>query len=197
MHYDEQITFYQSQIDYIKQILEEKVNKDDIEKITSDKVSKDELMQLLPNEELLFEKTKFMIKEEVETIQRQLVDQAKVWDQKLVKFRADLDVHSLYKVVEKKANEDQVRNDFNNHEFKIGTLDRNLIRMASDFETFQTAINKLHYAIMELQEANKDVLLGKKTINCLSCGKGGEPQQTVKGTDGKLYRGELGTIKLA
>jgi hypothetical protein len=43
-----------------------------------------------------------------------------------------------------------VRSDFSNHEFKIGTLDRNIIRMAADFETFQMAFNKLHAAIVEL-----------------------------------------------
>ena len=48
------------------------------------------------------------------------------------------------------ANEDQVRSDFSNHEFKISTLDRNIIRMAVDFETFQMAINKIHAAIVEL-----------------------------------------------
>lgn len=55
----------------------------------------------------------------------------------------------------------------------------------------------MHYAIVELQEANKDVLLGKRAVNCLSCGKGNETSQTVKGTDGKLYRSELGNIKIA
>jgi hypothetical protein len=51
-------------------------------------------------------------------------------------MRSEFDVHTLLKHIDKKANEDQVRNDFSNHEFKISTLDRNLIRMASDFETF-------------------------------------------------------------
>ena len=86
-----------------------------------------------------------------------------------------------------KANEETVRSDFNNHEFKISTLDRNLIRMAQDFETFQKAINKIHFAILELQEVNRDVLLGKKSLNCLSCGRG-DPVTHVQGKDGKLYR---------
>lgn len=54
----------------------------------------------------------------------------------MVRLRNDLDIHSFAKSIDKKANEDQVRNDFSNHEFKISTLDRNLIRMASDFEMF-------------------------------------------------------------
>jgi hypothetical protein len=36
----------------------------------------------------------------------------------------------------------------------------------------------MHAAIMELQEANRDVLLGKRTSNCLSCGKGNENNNT-------------------
>ena len=86
-----------------------------------------------------------------------------------------------------------MRNDFGNHEFKIGTLDRNIIRMASDFETFQLAFNKLHSAIVELQDANRDVLLGKRTTNCLSCGKGGDPGNSqIMGRDGKVYKGTPG-----
>jgi len=33
------------------------------------------------------------------------------------------------------------------------------------------AVNKMNFAVKELQEVNKDVLLGKKSANCLSCGK--------------------------
>ncbi len=45
---------------------------------------------------------------------------------------------------------------------------------------------------MELQEANRDVLLGKRTSNCLSCGKGNENNNTqVFGKDGKLYKGTM------
>lgn len=55
----------------------------------------------------------------------------------MVRIRNDLDVHYLTKQLEKKANEDSVRNDFNNHEFKINSLDRNIISMVNDFETIQ------------------------------------------------------------
>lgn len=50
----------------------------------------------------------------------------------------------------------------------------------------------MHKSICELQEVNKDVLLGKKSVNCLSCNKGNdgyEALQHVKGQDGKLYVG--------
>lgn len=117
-------------------------------------------------------------------------EQFKQIDAKFIRLRAEIDIHSIQRQLERKANEDSVRNDFSNHEFKIATLDRNIIRMASDFETFQLAINKLHSSIMELQEANRDVLLGKRTNNCLSCGKGGESGNQVMGRDGRMYKAE-------
>src|SRR3569833_479033 len=113
----------------------------------------------------------------------------KALDQKIVRFRQETDLYGIQKMMDRKANEEQVRNDFSNHEFKISTLDRNLIKMAADLETFQLAINKLHFGLQELQEANREVLIGKRTINCLSCGKGGDNYSTIKGRDGREYKG--------
>jgi hypothetical protein len=56
----------------------------------------------------------------------------------------------------------------------------------------------MHKSICELQEVNKDVLLGKKSVNCLSCNKGNdgyEALQQFKGKDGKLYVGSGHTLK--
>ena len=82
-------------------------------------------------------------------------------------------------------------NDFNNHEFKISTLDSNLIAIAKDFETFQQAINRMHAVMVELQEANKDVLLGKRNVNCLSCGVTDASANVTMGKDGRVYRASL------
>lgn len=66
--------------------------------------------------------------------------------------------------------------------------------IAQDFETFQTAINKMHAVVIELQEVNKDVIVGKRNLNCLSCGiKDGQStnagSSVVNGKDGRVYRG--------
>ena len=99
-------------------------------------------------------------------------------------------LHTIQRQIEKKADKDKVISDFGNHEFKISTLDRNVVRIAADFETFQLAFNKMHSAIVELQDANRDVLLGKRTTNCLSCGKGGDNNnQQIMGRDGRVYKG--------
>ena len=60
----------------------------------------------MPNEELSQEKMKYMIREEIESVQRAFSDQLKNWDQKMVRLRNDLDIHSFAKSIDKKANED-------------------------------------------------------------------------------------------
>ena len=87
------------------------------------------------------------------------------------------------KSVIKKADGEQVNADLKNHEFKISLLDKNLIHIASDFQLFQTAMTQINTSVAELQEANKEVLLGKRKLNCLSCGEGDKLNQ-VLGHDG-------------
>ena len=48
----------------------------------------------------------------------------------------------------------------------------------------------MHYSVLELQEANREVLLGRKSLNCLSCGRGGQKVTMMLGSDGKQYKKE-------
>lgn len=48
----------------------------------------------------------------------------------------------------------------------------------------------MHYSIIDLQEINKDVLLGRRNANCISCSKGVDGYEIIKnvqGQDGRLY----------
>jgi len=111
-------------------------------------------------------------------------------DQKVVKVRQEFDIGMLKRMIERKAENDDVQSNLELNDVKITTLDTNFLLLAKDFETFQKVLNKMHQSIVELQEINKDVLLGKKNVNCLSCNKGKdgfEAIQHVKGQDGKLY----------
>lgn len=73
---------------------------------------------------------------------------------------------------------------------KTKMLDNNILMLANDLETFQKIMTKINKSIIELQDINKDVLLGKKNTNCLSCSKMNdefENKQTVLGKDGRQY----------
>ena len=72
------------------------------------------------------------------------------WDQRMINIRNEFDMTELKKWIDTKANKDSVNGDFQNHEFKIGTLDKNIVAIATDFETFQQAINRMHAVVLEL-----------------------------------------------
>lgn len=114
-------------------------------------------------------------------------------DSKMVKLRQEFDIGHLKRLIGKKAEENEFKKASNDHETKIKLLDDNTLSLANDLESFQKVLGRMHSSIIELQEVNKDVLLGKKNPNCLSCNNGKdkfEKMQHVQGNDGKLYFGK-------
>ena len=175
----------------MKEAQVEKLDKSDYHVLASDKVTKQELASLLPDPEMQDQKIRNIVEEHVDELQAFVKSELAKAEQKVMAIKNEFDIDALHKLIDTKANTLSVANDFNNHEFKISTLDANLIAIAQDFETFQAAINRMHSVMIELQEANKDVLLGKRNVNCLSCGITDASAPNVVGKDGRVYRASL------
>ena len=172
-----------------------KVDKDLVEIIRDDKVSKADFIKNIPNYlseqniNIAIKKTCDALNDEV---RKQFDDLQRLVDQRLVSIRQDFDMNALKRSIDKKSEKTDMLNMFENHDQKLLTLDNNFLLLAQDLETFQKFMNRQQKSIAELQEVNKDVLLGKKNVSCLSCNKGEDvrgPVQHVKGQDGKLYWG--------
>jgi len=104
-------------------------------------------------------------------------------------MRKDIDVEGINKRIHEKANAESVDSDLANHEFKISTLDSNVLSLADDLNSLTGVLTKMKAGLLDLQEANKDVLLGKKTFNCLSCGTNdGLPSKNFLGKNGQMYK---------
>jgi len=54
----------------------------------------------------------------------------------------------------------------------------------------------MYVSLCELQEANKEVLLGRRKLNCLSCGTDIVKEAQMQGNDGIMYRGKQMSVKL-
>ncbi len=65
---EEQVEAITTKVDTLKKVLEEKTSKDDVRKLLSDKVSREDLEQLIPNEDILQEKMKYLIRDELDAI---------------------------------------------------------------------------------------------------------------------------------
>ena len=148
-----------------------KADKTEIGILTADKVKKDELQELMPDVDVIEARIKtFVVDMNSDASRKQLI-QFRDWEQKLIKIRSDIDVEGINKRIHGKADSSIVDNDLQNHEFKISTLDTNVMALVGDITGINDALNQMHASLLELQDVNKDVLLGKKSINCLSCGK--------------------------
>ena len=62
------------------------------------------------------------------------------------------------------------------------------MNVVNDMEVQIQKVNKIIHQVSELQEANKDVLLGKRKLNCLACGADNNKDTNVQGADGKMYK---------
>ena len=109
-------------------------------------------------------------------------------DARLVQLKKDTDVDTFIRQLSKKADAELVNTDLKNHEFKLGVLDTNVMNVVNEMEQFTTKISRIIYQISELQEANKDVLLGKRKLNCLACGADNNKETNQQGADGKMYK---------
>ena len=108
-------------------------------------------------------------------------------DTKVVKLRSEFDINLLNRNIDRKIGLKEYNDKMDELDMKINFLDNNTMRIANDFEGFQKAMIKQNQSITELQEANRDVLLGGKPVGCLSCAKGTdgyEPKVHVVGKDG-------------
>ena len=88
------------------------------------------MASLLPDPEMQDQKIKNIVEEHIDEMQQFVKGELFKAEQKLMAVKSEFDMDALNKLIETKANTISVANDFNNHEFKIGTLDSNLIAIA-------------------------------------------------------------------
>ena len=57
-------------------------------------------------------------------------------DKRIGRVKNEFDMNSLQKLISSKASQEKVTHDWQNHEHKMVTLDKNQLAMATDFATF-------------------------------------------------------------
>ena len=73
------------------------------------------------------------VKVRVLELEDKITSNFRAMDTKMVQLRKDTDVDTFMRMITKKADNETVNSDLKNHEFKIGILDINVMRMAADF----------------------------------------------------------------
>lgn len=114
-------------------------------------------------------------------------------DEKIQRLRREIDLDNLRMKIAQSVKKEEIHDTMSSLENGQKGLDSKFHLMISDFWQFQKAINQMHKNILHLQDLNKDVMVGKRNANCISCGTGPSKEELygslkhVTGNDGKLY----------
>jgi ribosomal protein L19E len=61
-------------VEALRRLVEDKASREDVRKLTADKVAREDVEQLIPNEEILQEKMKYIVRDETEKLHDKVMD---------------------------------------------------------------------------------------------------------------------------
>lgn len=72
--------------------------------------------------------------------------------------------------MQKKLDLDDFKYDQSKKDESINNIELALIKLSKDLENANFVFNNMFSDVEDLKEINRNVIVGKKQINCLSCG---------------------------
>ena len=141
---------HKNKFEQLLDMLDDKVDETTFTKLLSGKINSKDLNDLLPDMTMFEAKIASQIEESADSTIIKIEEKFVIYDKRINKMRNEFDMSSLNKIIALKASVELVDTNFYTQEEKITTLDKNIIAIATDFETFQQAINKMHAVMIEL-----------------------------------------------
>lgn len=130
------------------------------------------------------------------------MEQLKNIENRLEKLSKNSEISAVKKILNTKANEEEVKSDLSSHNFKIIEMDQLLAQNSKDIENLLMMLKKLNSSFSDFSSQSGMALLGRKQAApqiCLSCGRGdtnfAPVQPHVLGRDGKVYKADTGIGK--
>ena len=114
---------------------------------------------------------KMIVKQENEDATAKVDVKMQNIDKRLVNMRNEFDMNKLQKMIKTKAETKEVSSLENDLRHLLAETDNKQNLITTDFSLAVKAINKMNSRLMELSDINRDVLIGKRNANCISCSK--------------------------
>lgn len=157
--------------------IDKKLNKDDIFSILQEFASKDERIKAM--HETLQEVTKRL---------DYLSDKI---DRRILKLKKELDLTSIQKLLKSKADDNEVKKEFESMDFRVKSVDDTLGGLKKDLDGMFTSMKKITEVMTMLQQDQTTAIGSTRNVLCLSCGRGDAtflpPMKQTKGADGNYY----------
>lgn len=112
----------------------------------------------------------------------------KSWDIKIVKLRNEIDISKIIREIHSKLDINQFKDESSKLEESLSNIEQAVVMLKMELNGANQAFNKIFNDVEDLKEINRNVLVGKKSVNCLSCGRGDikfmPAAPIIKGKDG-------------
>lgn len=113
-------------------------------------------------------------------------------DKKIIRLKKELDLTSIQKLLKSKADDSEVKKEFENTDFKVKCMNETMGGVKKDLDGMYNSLRKISDVISILQQEQASALASTKNALCLSCGRGDAnflpPMSQVKGNDGNYYK---------
>ena len=108
----------------------------------------------------------------------------------MIELRKEFDMPKIDKLIKSKLPKDEFDSQIQNTNYQLDVLQMRHGNLHTECTNLSRNLIDIHKRINILEDSNRDVLLGRRNGNCISCSKMKDGYEALKfkdGTDGKLY----------
>ena len=143
---------------------------------------------MFPNGRTPQDHLKAMISFETSKFNDEIRNTIRLWDQKISNIRSELNIHGLYRKMNKLVDKESFSETMKKFQENSDQLQEEMAVLVNEFNRIGNTNREIEEKIDYIYERQREVAIGKRNINCLSCSE--EPDNvTLHGADGKVYRG--------
>ena len=112
---------------------------------------------------------KTLISVQVSVLEKQIKDMVQLWDSKLAKMGRELNIGSVLKRINEKADVSTVNRGIEEANSRVDQVEQTFLKIIDEMEEINRSnqINTQH--INEIASYQREVSIGKRNVNCLSC----------------------------
>jgi hypothetical protein len=170
--------------------VDDKVDKKLYEKGMNSKLDKDDIFPIMQEFASKDDRIKAM-HETLQEVTKRLEHLDNKIDRKILKLKKDLDLTSIQKLLKSKADDNEVKKEFENLDFRVKSANDSMSSVKKDLDGMFTSLKKITDVITLLQQDQANAIGSTRNALCLSCGRGDAtflpPMKQTKGTDGNFY----------
>lgn len=93
-------------------------------------------------------------------------------DKKIIRLKKELDLTSIQKLLKSKADDNEVKKEFENMDFRNKCMNDTMNGVKKDLDGMYSSLRKISDIISILQQEQATALASTKNALCLSCGRG-------------------------